>query len=222
MRLRIAFLFLAGAALSRAEPPPVNLHAIDATLSAVAKHAANYPPHFSSKAERRRMEGQLRGAIQRLDAAAASHPGDPAILLRDGFANALGTNLDFKGCAGRSSTAYQRLLRLRPDSKAGNFQYGAFLGNTDHPRESIRYLQKAADLGVSEAHWGLALSYIMLKDRADAIHEMRRYLAFHPKNGQAKNLLAAFESNDLKIETKEVKSPDQAPNGVTPRKPGGR
>lgn len=219
MHLRISVLFLLGVTLSAAGTPALNLHAIDATLSDMARHAANYPPQFSSAAERKEVEMRLRSASRTLDAAAAARPGDADVLIRDAFANALGTNLDFTGCAARCSATYQHLLLLKPDSGAGNFQYGAFLGSTNHPRESIRYLRKAADLGVPEAHWALAISYITLKDSADAIRELKSYMRLVPDNDGGKKLLTALESKDVKFQTVKVKSPNPSPGATPTRRP---
>src|SRR3954469_24137778 len=99
MRTYGYFPVLATAFLTATAAQPANLAAIDDTIAKIAQHAKNYPPQFSSAAERKSSEEDLRKAIGLLDALVAEHPNDPEFLLRDGFANAMGHNLDFKGCA---------------------------------------------------------------------------------------------------------------------------
>lgn len=198
---------LLGIVTSPAKPPSLDLKAIDGTLSLLARHAANYPPRFASAAQRRMLEGRLRGLISTLDTAVGAHPDDPRLLVRDGFANAMGTNLDFRGCAERCTTVYRHLLALYPDDGVANLQYGAFLGSTDHARESLKYLLKAADLGLHQADYSVAISYLMLKDRNAAVQHLRAYLSAFPRNTAAQKLLATLESKNIKFERQAVKSP---------------
>lgn len=203
--LKCVTLFLLGATMAVAKPPTMDLPAVDRVLAEVAKHALNYPPRFSSAAERSAVEGRLRRVIQVMDTAADAHPDDAGLQLRDGFANALGTNLDFKGSPARCAMVYLRLLKQEPDNPAANFQYGAFLGSTNHPKESLPYLQKAASLGVTQAHWGLAITHLQLKDVAGAIRELKTYVTLRPDDPNAKRFLKSLEDPKLKIQTATTK-----------------
>ena len=195
---------LASAVVAFAKPPALDLPSIDRTLSEVARHAANYPPTFTSPAQRASIQGELRTAIHTLDTAVAEHPDDPSLLLRDGFANALGTNLDIPHSPAQCSTAYLRLLELEPDNATANFQYGAFLGSTNHAKESLAYLEKAAAKGVPQAHWAMAVSLLILKDKRGAIRELKAYLQLRPTDPNAKAFLSHLEDPNLKLQSATV------------------
>lgn len=215
-----SFVLILSAALVglEAEPAP-SLSSIDATLARIAPHARNYPPRFSSPTERQSIEEDLRKVIARLDAFVADHPDDPDFLLRDGFANAMGHNLDFENCAQRSAKTFEHLLMLRPDDKMANLHYGAFLGGVGKAKESIRYLGKAVELGATEANYSLAIAYLMLEDKEQAAQHLKIYVSLNPRDNGAKRLLAGIESTDLKFERKEGKPSVQTP---APTAPGGR
>jgi predicted Zn-dependent protease len=158
----------------------------------------------------------LRRVLAQLDALVGGHPDDPEFLLRDGFANAMGHNLDFKSCAQRSAKIFEHLLMLRPDDKMANLHYGAFLGGVGRAKESIKYLGKAVELGASEANYSLAITYVMLEDKKQAILHLNTYVSLYPRDEGAKKLLAALESKNLKIERKEGKPPIQSPEPTAP------
>ncbi len=209
MRFLPFILFLATAIMSSAAEPATKLEAIDAALARVAVHAKNYPPRFASATERSKTETELKETLATLDALVASHPDDGEILLRDGFANAMGHNLDFKGCAQKSATTFEHLLALQPDNKMANLHYGAFLGSTGRVKESIPYLKKAIELGATEANYSLAVSYLMLEDKTNALVHLKTYISLYPRDEGAKKLKVALESKDLKFERKDGPPPEK-------------
>jgi hypothetical protein len=71
---------------------------------------------------------------------------------------------------------YERLLQLQPENKLRNWRYGAFLAQTAEREKSIPYLQKAASLGVEEAHYTAAIAFISLNDQAHAKRELQAYV----------------------------------------------
>src|SRR5580704_16040367 len=98
MRNIICSLILGVAGVVTAAEVDLSLNSMDATLSKVAVHAQRYPPTFSSASERQEIERILKGAIVILDAAVVQYPAEPDLWFRDGYANAMGHNLDFPGC----------------------------------------------------------------------------------------------------------------------------
>ncbi len=203
MRFAILTIFLTVGIVALAQDPSIQLDSIDVALADIATHAKNYPPTFSSKAQREEVKEKLRGIIKLLDSAVANHPDDRDLLLRNGFANSMGHNLDFEGCAQKSANVYEHLLTLRPTDEEANYHYGAFLGGVGRPKESIEYLLKAVELGSTEAHYSLAISYLMLEDKQSACSHLRIYVSQYPKDNDAKKLLAAVDNDNLKFERKE-------------------
>jgi tetratricopeptide (TPR) repeat protein len=178
-------------ALSRSE--------IDKTLSEIAPHAEEFPVHFSSVQERRDMQGKLAELLSFLDVAIQQNPDDPDLLLRDAVGNGFGHNMGCPDCGEKAIAAYERLLKLQPESKIANWRYGSFLAQTAEHEKSIPYLQKAASLGIVDAHYTAAMVFLSLNDRAHAKMELKEYVKANPKDKAAKKLLSDMEHGDLHI-----------------------
>jgi hypothetical protein len=73
------------------------------------------------------------------------------------------------------------------------------LAQTTKREMSIPYLQKAASLGVVDAHYTAAMVFIGLNDQANAKLELREYVKANPKDRTAKGLLADLEHGNLHI-----------------------
>jgi tetratricopeptide (TPR) repeat protein len=228
MRYLAITLIFAAALIASTKEVTLSLGAIDAVLGKIAPHAQNFPPQFSSVAERKKIEADLREALTLLDAALAQHPDDPEILFRDGYANAMGHNLDFDGCAQRYFKAFDRLLELQPESQKANYYYGAFLVATAaRQKDGIRYLEKAVTLGVTDAHYTLAFAYTVLGDKKNALLHLKEYSKLHPDDDGAKKRITEMESADFRIvrhegpppgfdEKTKKKEPNQASEPTAP------
>ena len=174
---------------------------IDASLSRVAQHAKSYPPQFASDLERKQIEAELAKTLESIEAALTRHPDDPGLLFRNGFANAMGHNLDFHGCPERCMKSYQTLLTLQPDNANGNFYYGGFLASTAaHQKESIRYLEKALALGVTDAHYTLGFALLSQGDKKGALEHFGEYSRLNPTDDQVKKLIDHINKSEVKIQ----------------------
>lgn len=69
--------------------------------------------------------------------------------------------------------------------------------------QSITYLQKAASLGVSDAHYTAAMVFLGLNDQDHAKLELREYVKANPKDKKAKGLLTDMERGNLHIHIHE-------------------
>jgi TolA-binding protein len=183
---------------------------IDKTLSEIAPHAEQLPLHFSSVQERIELEAKLKQLLLALDAGVVEYPDDVDLLLRDAVGNGFGHNMGCPDCGEKAITAYEHLLRLQPESKTANWRYGAFLAQTAERERSIPYLQKAASLGVVEAHYTAAMVFISLNDQAHAKTELKQYVKAFPKDKAAKGLLADMEHSNLHIHVHEGPPPQDA------------
>ncbi|MFA5264062.1 MAG: hypothetical protein WC378_09545 [Opitutaceae bacterium] len=193
MRHLIVILLLLFSSEVSAKDLSVSFKSIDDDLSKIAVHAQEFPPRFASVAERKQTETDLRRLLTILDAAVAQHPDDPEILFRDGFANAMGHNLDFTDCAPKCTKAFDRLLKLQPEDKRANYFYGAFLAATVRQKDSVRYLEKALALGMSDAHYTLAFVYISQGDRPKALLHLKEYIKVHPEDERARKMIKGIE-----------------------------
>jgi tetratricopeptide (TPR) repeat protein len=186
------------------------LDSLDATLARVAEHARDYPPKFASGTERKQIETELQKTIAALAAALGQHPDDPQLLFRDGFANALGHNLDFPGSAKRCMESYERLLELQPENGKACFYYGGFLASTAvHQKKGISYLERAIALGVTDAHYTLGFALLTQADKKGALEHFREYSRLNPTDKKVKTLIEQVETAEIKILKAGEKPPDR-------------
>ncbi len=59
---------------------------------------------------------------------------------------------------------------------------------------------------MTDAHYTLAFVYLKQSDPQSALPEFKAYLAVHPENQQAEQMVAAIESGQLRIVRREAKS----------------
>ncbi len=187
------------------------LQSFDATLGKIAGHARDYPPKFASDTERKEIEGELRQTIASLAAALGQHPDDPQLLFLDGFANAMGHNLDFPGCAKRCMASYERLLELQPYNGKACFYYGGFLASTaTEQKKSISYLERAIALGVTDAHYTLGVALLVQGDKKGALEHLREYSRLNPTDKKVKTFIEQVETAELKV----IKTGEKPPGRV--------
>jgi tetratricopeptide (TPR) repeat protein len=163
-------------------------------INELAPHARYYPPQFESPAQRELMLAQLREMLPSINAASDLDPEDPRLLFLKAYANSMGHNLDLSGCAQLAIRAYGELIALRPQFRQAYYYFGGFLAGTKFFADSIPYLQKAIQLGETDAHYTLALVYLMQKDAPAAVAQFKTYLLTNPDNALALKLVAAIES----------------------------
>ncbi len=170
----------------------LDLNAMDATLEKIAVHAKNFPPSFSSTTEREQTEKDLKAAIKVLDAAVIQFPDNPELLFRDGYANAMGQHLDIPGCDQQFIKSFEQFLKLKPNDKKGNFFYGGFLASTaTRQKDSIAYLNKAIELGETDAHYTLAFVYLSQQNKEQAIEHLKAYAQANPDKSAGINATIA-------------------------------
>jgi tetratricopeptide (TPR) repeat protein len=190
----LAMTCLCSMAIGQSAAPPgtdvVSLRRseIDQALAEIAPHAEQLPLHFASVQERINMEAKLKKLLSFLDAGVQQNPDEEELLFGDAIANGFGHNMGCPDCGEKAIAAYERLLKLRPQSKMANWHYGAFLAQTSMREKSIPYLQKAASLGVVDAHYTAAMVFIGLNDQDHAKIELRQYVKANPKDKEAKGI----------------------------------
>jgi tetratricopeptide (TPR) repeat protein len=172
---------------------------IDKTLQEIEPHAREYPVRFESAQQRRDMQDKLVRLLVFLDGAAKENADNPDVLIRDAVANGFGHNMGCPDCGEKAIAAYDQLLKLQPDSAEANWRYGGFLASTTQHEKAIPYLQKAASLGVVDAHYTAAMVFLGLNDLDHAKLELREYVKANPKDKAAKGLLADIEHGNLHI-----------------------
>ena len=189
----VLFIFV----MSDATAATFSLPEVDHTLDEIAPHALNYPPKFDSDIQRNQIQTKLKDVIQLLNAASLKYPNDMEILFRKAVANGMGHNMDFPNCAETSMEAYEELLKHNPEDRRANFYYGGFLSGTTLVQQSIKYLQKAIQLGEGDAHYTLAFVYMKLHDSQSALPEFKEFLKTNPDNKTAQKMVSEIESGKV-------------------------
>jgi tetratricopeptide (TPR) repeat protein len=203
----VAFAMVAMCSTSMAEQPaPPGTHEvsmkeseIDRVLQEIEPHAREFPVHFASAQQRSEMQDKLIKLLVFLDGVVKENPDNLDALLRDAVANGFGHNMGCPDCAEKAIASFEQVLKLQPDSAEANWRYGAFLAQTTQHEKSIPYLQKAASLGIVDAHYTAAIVFISLNDQTQAKIELKQYVKANPKDKAAKGLLTDLEHGNLHI-----------------------
>ena len=174
------------------------LSEIDRSLVEIEEHAHSFPPHFTSKGQQAEVEQKLRDVIAVPDKVSIDYPDDSRILFREGVANAMGHNLDFPGADTKAMTAFDHLLDLEPNNRAGLYEYGGFLSGTALYKRAVPYLLRAIDLGENSARYALAFDYLKMGDSQNALVQFKAYLSYDPKNQTARKMVDDIEAGGTK------------------------
>jgi tetratricopeptide (TPR) repeat protein len=212
----LTLVFTYSASSAQEAPPPAGTREvsmsqseIDKTLWEIEPHAREYPVHFASDQQRTTTQAQLMRILIFLDQGIKEYPDNTVLLLRDAVANGFGHNMGCRDCGEKAIAAFDRVLQLLPDNAEVNWRYGAFLAQTTQREKAIPYLQKAASLGVVDAHYTAAMVFAGLNDQAQAQIELREYVKANPKDKAAKGLLTDMEHGNLHIHIHDGPPPRQ-------------
>ncbi|MFA5260066.1 MAG: tetratricopeptide repeat protein, partial [Candidatus Omnitrophota bacterium] len=150
--------FLIQGTVSAAE----NFQEIDRILNVAFEHARNYPPEFTSEAQRDDVESNLRDVISQLEQMLkASGPGQE-ILFRLGKANTFAYNLDVPGSREKADEYFKQLFQLEPNHAEGHLYYGQHLSGRGEFDAAIENLHIAADAGLDVALNMIGLAYLQM------------------------------------------------------------
>ena len=214
----VAFVVMCLPSIAQESSSPAGTHEVsmrrsevDKILQEIEPHAREYPVRFASAQQRRSMQDQLVGLLVFLDGYAKENLNDSDLLLRDAVANGFGHNMGCPYCGEKAIAAYERLMQLTPESPEVNWRYGGFLAQTKQHERAIPYLQKAASLGVVDAHYTAAMVFISSNDQTHAMEEMKAYVKAVPKDMQAKKLLADMENGNLHVDVHDGPPPPAVP-----------
>jgi len=194
--LRGAFAFAGMLAFSVAQGADVPVHLSDlyATLDEVAPHVRAYPPKFSSPEEREQVESRLKNLLKTTDKILERYPDNLEILYVRGAGNAMGHELDFPGAAENAIASFERLLAIDPSNRRAAYFYAVFLSRTTLLDKAVVYCKKAIELGVEQAHYTLAVTYVEKGDVQKAQPELEAFLKFEPNNASAQQMLAEMKA----------------------------
>lgn len=176
----------------------------DRMLNDLSSHARNYPPQFDTPQDQQRATQDVKALSGMLDILINVPAPSPELLVRAGYLNSIGHNLNIAGAAEKANSIFQRLLADTPADPRGNFMYGTFLAGVAKPKEALPYLEKALAAGVIDAAYALGMTHLTLGDKEQALRNLADYKRRRPADGDVDKLIDAIRNG--KIEFK--RSPD--------------
>lgn len=171
----------------------------DRMLGDLALHAKNYPPKFDTPQDRQRAIQDVKTLSGMLDILISGPSANPELLVRAGFLNSIGHNLDIPGSAEKTVAIFQRLLAALPSDPRGNYMYGTFLAGAGKPKEALPYLEKALAVGVVDAAYALGMTYLTLGDKGKALENLEGYKRRNPGDGNVDKLIDAIRNGKVEL-----------------------
>jgi tetratricopeptide (TPR) repeat protein len=172
---------------------------LDQMLNDLGFHAKNYPPQFDTPQDKQRAIQDITMLSGMLDILVNGPNPNPEVLLRAGFLNSLGFNLDIPGSAEKTTSIFQKLFAISPSEPRANYIYGTFLASTTRFKEAIPYLKTALAAGAKDADYALGMTYLALGDKKKALENLEAYRQRSPNDGSIIRLVDALRSGTLEI-----------------------
>lgn len=190
--------------LTVSETPSGKKYGFDATyldlmLNDLSAHAQNYPPQFDTPQDKQRAARDVKALSGMLDILINVPAPNPELLVRAGYVNIIGHNLDIAGAAEKASSIFQRLLAASPSDPRGNYMYGTFLASAGKPKEAIPYLEKAIAVGVDDAAYAIGMAYLTLGDKEQALKNLDDYKRRKPGDKNVDKLIDVIRNGKIEF-----------------------
>lgn len=185
---------------------------LDQILSDLSAHAKNYPPKFDTPQDQLRAAKDVKALSGMLDVLINVPTPNPELLVRAGYVNSMGHNLDIPGAAEEANSIFLRLLAAAPSDPRGNYMYGTFLAGSGKAREALPYLEKALSAGVVDAAYAIGVTHLTLGDKVQALKSLEDYKRRKPGDGNVDKLIDAVSNG--KVELKRGPGWSRLPTGM--------
>ncbi|MCK9201408.1 MAG: hypothetical protein M0P59_06910 [Gallionella sp.] len=175
---------------------------LDQMLNDLSAHAKNYPPQFDTPQDKQRATQDVKALSGMLDILINVPNPNPELLVRAGYVNSMGHNLDISGAAEKTNSIFLRLLAAVPSDPRGNYMYGTFLAGVGKPKEALPYLEKALAVGVVDAAYAIGMTYLSLGDKEQALKSLENYKQRKPSDENVVKLIDAIRNGKIEIKSK--------------------
>ncbi len=156
---------------------------LDDFIEDVSPNARHYPPNFPNRTQRHNTREKIKAFSEWIEPFASAPDASYEVLIRAAKLNGMGRNLDLgPDVAVRASQYVDRAIKADPNSGEANFLYGMMLAEGGGFKEGQKYLDKAVDLGYTEAEQSLAQSDLLSDRRDEALDRLRRLQQQMPNN----------------------------------------
>jgi tetratricopeptide (TPR) repeat protein len=172
---------------------------LDLMLNDLSSHAKNYPAQFDTPQDKQRATRDVAALSGMLDVLINVPTPSTELLVRAGYINSMGHNLDIAGSAEKASSIFQRLLAASPSDPRGNYIYGTFLAGMGKSKEALPYLEKALSVGVTDAAYAIGMSYLALGDKDKALENLDEYKRNRPNDKNVDKLIDAIRTGKIEL-----------------------
>lgn len=172
---------------------------LDQMLNDLSAHAKNYPPQFDTPNDKQRATQDVKTLSGMLDVLINVPTPNPELLVRAGYVNSIGHNLDIAGAAEKADSIFRRLLAASPSDARGNYMYGTFLAGVGKPKEALPYLEKALAVGVSDAAYAIGMTYVTLGNKGQALKNLEDYKRRKPGDTNVDKLIDAIRNGKIEF-----------------------
>ena len=173
---------------------------LDDFIEDVSPNARHYPPNFPNRSQRHYTREKIKVMSEWIEPYASASDASYDVLLRAAKLNGMGRNLDLgSDFAVRASQYVDRAIKAKPDSGEANFLYGMMLAEGGGFKEGQKYLDKAVELGYTEAEQSLAQSDLLSDRRNEALDRLRRLEQQVPDNNIIRQQIKLIEDGKFYI-----------------------
>jgi tetratricopeptide (TPR) repeat protein len=172
---------------------------LDQIMNDLALHAKYYPPQFDTPEDRQRAIRDVTILSGMLDIIVKDPNPHPEILLRAGFVNSIGYNLDIAGSSEKTISIFQKLLKVDPGNPQGNYLYGLFLAGANKQTEALPYVQKAIAADIVDAIYTLGMIYLSLGEKQKALEALESYKQRNPKDDNTSKIIEAIRNGRIEF-----------------------
>lgn len=173
---------------------------LDDFIDDVSPNARHYPPNFPNRSQRHNTREKIKVLADWIDTYATNDDASYEVLLRAAKLNGMGRNLDLgSDYAVRASTYIAKAIDRQPNSAEANFLYGMMLAEGGGFKEGQKYLDKAVELGYTEAEQSLAQSDLLNDRRGEALERLRNLQSREPNNTMIQQQIQIIESGKYYI-----------------------
>ncbi|MEN2750650.1 hypothetical protein AAIR29_03295 [Psychrobacter sp. FBL11] len=186
---------------------------LDDFIEDVSPNARHYPPNFPNRSQRHYTREKIKVLTEWIEPYASEPDASFDVLLRAAKLNGMGRNLDLGSeYAVRAGQYVDRAIKAKPDSGEANFLYGMMLSEGGGFKEGKKYLDKAVELGYTEAEQSLAQSDLLSDRRNEALDRLRRLEQRVPDNSIIRQQIKLIEDGKYYIWDLPAPDIDVKPN----------
>lgn len=178
----------------------IDVSLLDDFIAKASPNARHYPPNFPNRSQRYYTREKVKAMSEWIEPYASAPNASYDVLLRAAKLNGMGRNLDLgSDFAVRAGTYIDRAIKLKSDSAEANFLYGMMLSEGGGFKEGKKYLDRAVNLGYTEAEQSLAQSDLLSDRRSQALDRLRRLEQREPNNGIIREQIRMVENGEYYI-----------------------